>query len=72
MSEIGQSDISTLFARDPLSLTKEDRRPMIEYYRANRAKFLAGQSQAKLPKEAKQKSKGPLPDIDVDLGDLKL
>ncbi len=67
MSESPQSDISLLFARDPLKLTKEDRGPMIEYFRANREKYLAGEKQAKVTPAPKQKSKGPLPDLDLDL-----
>lgn len=61
--------LAELFATDPLSLTKVTRRPIIEFYRANRVKFLAGGKVEKVPKP---KSKGPLPDINLDLGDLEL
>lgn len=61
--------LTDLMAMDPLSLTKETRRPIIEFYRQNRVKFLAG---GKVDKVPKAKSKGPLPPIDLDLGDLEL
>lgn len=67
MSENAQSDISLLFARDPLLLTKEDRKPMIEYYRGNRVKYLSGVKAEKAAPAVKQKSKGPLPDIEIEL-----
>lgn len=35
------SSLSELFATDPLSLTKEDRRVIIEKLRADRANFMA-------------------------------
>lgn len=61
--------LTDLMGMDPLSLTKETRRPIIEFYRTNRVKFLAG---GKVDKVPKPKSKGPLPPIDLDLGDLEL
>lgn len=67
MSEQPQSDISLLFARDPLKLTREDRRPIIEYFRANREKYIATNVGTKTAPAPKQKSKGPLPDLDLDL-----
>lgn len=67
MSETEQSDISVLFATDPLKLTKEDRKPIIEYFRANREKYLATNSGTPAPKAPKQKSTGPLPDIDLEV-----
>lgn len=60
--------LSDLMSADPLSLTKEDRRPIIAFYRENRLKFIAGEKTAKLPKE--KAAKVPLPNI--DLGDLEL
>lgn len=62
-----ETPLAELMGADPLELTKETRRPIIEYYRNNRHLFLAG---GKAPKAPKQTSKGPLPDI--DLGDLEL
>lgn len=62
--------LAELFAADPLSLTKEDRRPIIEYYRDRRHLFLSGGKPPKEAKTPKPSSKGPLPDIDLDLGDL--
>lgn len=61
--------LTDLMGMDPLSLTKETRRPIIEFYRQNRVKFLSG---GKTEKLVKPKSKGPLPAIDLDLGDLDL
>jgi hypothetical protein len=61
--------LTDLMAIDPLNLTKETRKPIIEFYRTNRAKFLSG---GKVDKVPKPKSKGPLPPIDLDLGDLEL
>jgi hypothetical protein len=69
LSEPAES-IAELMAVDPLQLTKEDRTQIIAYYRENREKFITGLKMSKLPKAAKQTSKGPLPDI--DLGDLSL
>lgn len=60
----GQSDISALFAQDPLHLTKTDRTAIITYFRENREKFLSG---VKVEKAPKLKSSGPLPDIDLDI-----
>lgn len=46
------SDIAELFARDPLSLSKDDRRQIIQFYRERRAEFnLTGASVKKAPKE---------------------
>lgn len=59
--------LTDLMMTDPLSLTKETRRPIIEFYRTNRVKFLAGGKVDKLPKAKKD-----LPSIDLDLGDLEL
>jgi hypothetical protein len=61
--------LTDLMGMDPLSLTKETRRPIIEFYRTNRVKFLSG---GKVDKVPKAKSKGPLPAIDLELGDLEL
>lgn len=62
-----QSDISLLFATDPLKLTREDRAPIIAYFRENRLKYLAGEKQVRATPAPKQKSKGPLPDIELEL-----
>jgi hypothetical protein len=67
-----QSSLAELFATDPLSLTKEDRRPIIEFYISRRHLFLSGGKPNKPVKEPKPSSKGPLPNIDLDLGDLEL
>lgn len=65
MSE--QSDISILFATDPLRLTREDRREkMIPYFRDNREKYLSGGKAERAPKAEKKN----VPDISLD--DLEL
>ena len=72
-AELIQSDIATLFATDPLKLTKDDITAVIAYFRTNREKYLNQNVRAVKPTAAakvKQSSKGPLPDIDLDLGDL--
>lgn len=65
------SDISDLFAKDPLSLTSENIDAIIEKMRANRALFMAGQRTEKLkapagPKVPKAKVTG------LDLSDLDI
>lgn len=69
MSEASETSLGELFATDPLQLTRETRAPIIEYYRSRRTVFLSGGKPAREPKIIKPKS-GPLPDIDLDLGDL--
>lgn len=71
MSEAPEGrSLSDLMGADPLSLTKEDRKPIIAYYREKRSIFLvAGAKAMKEPKAPKPKS-GPLPDIELDLGDI--
>lgn len=59
------TDIAELFERDPLLLTKEDRRAMIVYYRDNRAKFIATGKSPRAPKK-------PLPEGGLSLDDLEL
>lgn len=73
MSESPETLIADLFAKDPLDLaklSKEDRRPLIEYMRANREKFIAsGSSGTKgrtQPVTRAKKEKGPIPDISLD------
>lgn len=72
MSEQPEAEpsLADLMGADPLSLTKEDRKPIIEYYRSRRNIFISGGKVPREPKAAKQTSKGPLPEIDLDLGDL--
>lgn len=55
------SELSELFERDPLKLTREDRRKIIEKFREDRATFLVGK---KTPKTAKK------PAIDLDSLDI--
>lgn len=59
------SSIADLFARDPLKLTRENRKPIIEHYRANREKFIQG---VKPAKEAKPKPTGGSQPSLADLG----
>lgn len=66
MSEPAQSDLSLLFATDPFKLTRGDRKPIIEYYRASRERFVAGGQKAPT-KEPKAKAKGGAVDLDLDL-----
>lgn len=62
------SDLSELFARDPLKLTKTERGEIIAHMRANRATFMAGQRTTSVAKASKTKpEKGQL-----QLGDLDL
>jgi hypothetical protein len=67
-----EPSLSDLMGADPLGLTKEDRKPIIEYYRSRRGIFLTGGKAPKEPKAAKAPKGGPLPDINLDLGDLDL
>lgn len=70
MSE-AEPTIADLFAKDPLNLTREERGQIIDYYRDNRVKFLQGMKAEKPAKApAAKKTKGPLPDINLD--DLEL
>lgn len=61
------SDLSELFARDPLSLTKEDRKVIIDYYRSARASFAAGIKAPKAEKPKKEKV-----NLDINLDELDL
>lgn len=68
------TDLAELFARDPLTLTKENIDEVIEYFRGARVRYLEGEKSAGSPKkmkaEAKPKAKGSMPAIDV--GELEL
>jgi hypothetical protein len=55
------SEISEIFDKDPLSLTKEDRRKIIEKYREDRARFMLG---LKAPKATSKPSLN-LDDLDI-------
>ena len=57
--------IADLFAKDPLSLTREDRAEMIAYFRKNRALWVQG---IKAPKATKEKP----PAGGISLDDLEL
>lgn len=68
MSEAPEErSLAELVAADPLTLTREDRKPIIEYYRGKRTLFQATGKSVKEPKVKKD-----LPKIDLDLGDLQL
>ena len=58
------SDLATLFARDPLELTNEDIRSIIEEMRKSRHAFNAGNAKAgsTKPKTEKQKAIASLAD----------
>lgn len=63
------SDISTIFAKDPLSLTREDITAVITRYREARAQFVAGTKSA----GATKKDAGPkLPKGNLSLEDLDM
>lgn len=64
---VEERSLAELVAADPLSLTREDRRPIIEYYRTKRNLFVATGKVVREPKVKKD-----LPKIDLDLGDLEL
>lgn len=59
------TDIAALFAKDPLSLTKDDLSAIIAHYRAARAQFNLGEKQA----GAAKKLSGPKVEK-LDLKDL--
>lgn len=44
------SEISEIFDKDPLKLTKDDRRAIIEKFREDRTRFLLGQKAPKANK----------------------
>jgi hypothetical protein len=66
------SEISDLFAKDPLHLTKEDRSQIIAKFRENREAFMLGQRVGRtVPVEKKPKEK-KAPPGKLSLGDLGL
>ncbi len=67
------SEISELFQRDPLSLTKPDIDSIIAYYREARAKFNLGEKSAGSTKKMAKGEAGPKIDskgLDDLLNDL--
>lgn len=59
------SDISDLFSKDPLSLTKSDRSAIIVEYRDKRAKYMLGVKTPKAKPAPKAKAGGlSLEDLD--------
>lgn len=59
------SDISDLFSKDPLSLTKSDRSLIIAEYREKRAKYMLGVKTPKAKTAPKAKAGGlSLDDLD--------
>jgi hypothetical protein len=63
------SDLSELFDRDPLSLTKDDRAAIVRAYREAQAKFNLGMMSAGATK--KVTAKGPkIQSLDDILGDM--
>lgn len=64
------SDLSTLFDKDPLQLTSEDKSAIVRAYREAQAKFNLGEKQAGATKKVAG-PKGPkITNIDDILGDL--
>lgn len=57
------NDIATIFATDPLKLTREDIDDVIKYYREKRAQFVL---EGKAPKKVKSEKKSAGPDISLD------
>ncbi len=60
------SDISELFSRDPLSLTKSDRALIIAEYREKRERYMLGQKTAKAAPKPKAAKKSGLSLDDID------
>ena len=60
------SDIQTLFNEDPLKLTRNDYKEIVEYYRAARAQFALGDKKAGKAPKAKNGSV----DLDAILSDI--
>jgi hypothetical protein len=70
VSEEAEPLISELFARDPLKLTKEDRRAIIAKFREDRAKFVANGMKKPTKAQEKAAASAKAPSLDLDLGDL--
>lgn len=73
------SEISELFARDPLKLTRPDREQIVQYYRDNRAKYFLGTPKEPKPpkltaeeRKAQKALESPKEKIKLELGDLDL
>lgn len=64
------SELSELFARDPLSLTKEDITQVIEQFRKMRGQFTTAAQTAKAA--PKRTSKLAQASAQLDLGEIKL
>lgn len=64
------SDIAELFARDPLSLTRENIDEIITYYRAARANFILGEKQAGATKKMKAAAGPKVKMTSLDLDEL--
>lgn len=71
-----ETDIATLMARDPLSMTDQDITQIVDKLRENRKRFLAGNAKAGSTKPAaptkKAKAAAESKSIIGDLGDLGL
>lgn len=60
------NDITELFQKDPLSLTREDRTKIVEHYRTTRAQYLAAGKVTKTTAKAKPVKQS------VGLGNIEL
>lgn len=60
------SDIAELFARDPLSLTKENIDSIIAHYRDARQKYLLGEKSAGATPKPKAEKKPPPTNLSLD------
>lgn len=69
------SEISDLFAKDPLLLTRDDRAAIIAKFREDRAKWQLGQRTPKLSADDKKAAKaleGPKKKVDISSIKLEL
>lgn len=62
------TDITTLFARDPLSLTDEDIDKIIEEMRKKRHLFKSAPASGNAPKKTQKEEKAAALNIKLDLG----
>lgn len=65
------SDIAELFARDPLSLSKQDIGEIVKYYREKRAQFNLGDKTAGSTKKMKSEPGPKITDVNELLGLVK-
>lgn len=66
------TDITELFARDPLKLTKPEVREIVEIYRAKRYQFVLGDKTAGSTKKVAKENGPKLKSLDgiIDIGEI--